>query len=63
MWSHGTTKWVDWGHDPNRAMIEHFVAAVRGEHPLTVTGADGLAATEVALAAYRSASAGQPVEV
>jgi predicted dehydrogenase len=63
MWSHGTTTWVDWGHDPNRSMIEHFVGAVRGEHPLAVTGVDGLRATEVALAAYRSASAGQPVEV
>ena len=63
MWSKGTTEWLDWGHDPNRSMIEHFVGAVRGEHPLTVTGIDGLRATEVALAAYRSAATGQPVEV
>jgi predicted dehydrogenase len=63
MWSKGATKWVDWGHDPNRSMIEHFVGAVCGEHPLAVTGIDGLRATEVALAAYRSAAAGQPVEV
>ena len=61
--SHGTSRWVDWGHDPNRSMIEHFVGAVRGDHPLTITGVDGLRATEVALAAYRSESAGQPVEV
>jgi predicted dehydrogenase len=63
MWSRGTTTWVDWGHDPNRSMIEHFVAAVRGDHSLAVTGVDGLRATEVALATYRSADAGQPVEV
>jgi predicted dehydrogenase len=63
MWSKGTTEWLDWGHDPNRSMIEHFVGAVRGAYPLTVTGIDGLRATEVALAAYRSAAAGQPVEV
>lgn len=63
MWSRGTTRWVDWGHDPNRSMIEHFVGAVRGEHPLAITGIDGLRATEVALGAYRSAAAGQPVEV
>jgi predicted dehydrogenase len=61
--SKGTTEWLDWGHDPNRSMIEHFVGAVRGAYPLTVTGNDGLRATEVALAAYRSAAAGQPVEV
>ena len=63
MWSKGTTEWLDWGHDPNRSMIEHFVGAVRGEYPLTVTGIDGLRATEVALATYRSAATGQPVEV
>jgi len=63
MWSQGTTRWVDWGHDPNRSMIEHFVGAVRGDHSLAVTGVDGLRATEVALGTYRSAIAGQPVEV
>ena len=63
MWSQGTTKRVDWGHDPNRDMIEHFVGAVRGDHSLDITGVDGLRATEVALAAYRSAATGQPVEV
>jgi len=63
MWSQGATKWVDWGHDPNRSMIEHFIGAVRGDHTLAVTGVDGLRATEVALGTYRSAIAGQPVEV
>lgn len=55
--------WIDWGFDANQAMIDHFVSAVRGESGLRVTGYDGLRATEVALAAYRSVSAGQPVEV
>lgn len=63
VWSDGETAWVDWGDDANQAMIEHFVRAVRGEHALAVTGGDGLRATAVALAAYRSAAAGQPVEV
>jgi len=63
MWSRGTATWVDWGFDPNRAMIEHFVGAVRGEHPLSATGTDGLRATEAALAAYRSAEIGQPVRL
>jgi len=61
MWSRGTTSWVDWGSDPNLAMIEHFIGAVRGEYPLAVTGVDGLHATEAALAAYRSVETGQPV--
>jgi predicted dehydrogenase len=61
VWSRGTATWVDWGSDPNRAMIGHFVGAVRGKHPLSITGMDGLRATEVALAAYRSADIGQPV--
>jgi predicted dehydrogenase len=63
LWSHGTTSWVDWGSDTNQLMIDHFAGAVRGEHEVFVTGADGLRATEIALAAYRSAAAGQPVDV
>jgi predicted dehydrogenase len=63
VWSNGKTSWVDWGSDTNQLMIDHFVGAVRGDHPLAVTGYDGLRATEVALAAYRSAERGQPVVV
>ena len=63
LWSKGETSWVDWGSDTNQLMIDHFVGAVRGEHDVFVTGRDGLRATEIALAAYRSAAAGQPVAV
>lgn len=63
LWSRGSTSWIDWGTDTNQLMIDHFAGAVRGDHPLAVTGFDGLRATEVALAAYRSAAAGQPVVV
>jgi predicted dehydrogenase len=63
MWSRGTSTWVDWGADPNVAMIDHFIGAVQGEHRLLVTGMDGLRATEAALAAYRSAEIGQPVRL
>jgi predicted dehydrogenase len=63
MWSQGTATWVDWGADPNLAMIDHFIGAVQGEHRLLVTGVDGLRATEAALAAYRSAEIGQPVRL
>lgn len=61
LWSHGGTTWVDWGSDVNQLMIDHFAGVVRGEHRVFVTGEDGLRATEIALAAYRSAAAGQPV--
>jgi predicted dehydrogenase len=61
MWSQGTESWVDWGADANQAMIDHFISAIRNEVPLAVTGEDGLRATEVALAAYRSVDSGQPV--
>jgi len=63
MWSRGTATWLDWGSDPNRAMIGHFIGAIEGEHPLLVTGMDGFRATEAALAAYRSAEIGQPVRL
>ncbi|MEN8113174.1 MAG: Gfo/Idh/MocA family oxidoreductase [Actinomycetota bacterium] len=63
VWSKGDNTWIDWGADANQAMIDHFIGAVNGDHALAVTGIDGLRATEVALAAYRSAAAGQPVEV
>jgi predicted dehydrogenase len=63
VWTGASAKWVDWGYDPNRSMIEHFVGAVRGDHALIVTGIDGLRATEVALAAYRAVESGQPAEV
>ena len=63
VWSKGTTSWIDWGSDTNQLMIDHFAGAVRGDHPLAVSGQDGLRATEVALAAYRSAERGQPVGV
>lgn len=63
VWSRGDAMWTDWGSDANQTMIDHFIGAVNGEYPLEITGADGLRATEVALAAYRSVTAGQPVEV
>lgn len=40
-----------------------FVAAVRGERPLAVTAADGLASLEVALAIYHSAETGSTISL
>ncbi|RME70522.1 MAG: gfo/Idh/MocA family oxidoreductase [Chloroflexi bacterium] len=55
--------WTFWGSDPNQAMVEEFVSAVRDRRPPRVTGEDGYKALEIALAAYRSAETGQPVRL
>ena len=48
---------------PVRAEIRAFVdAAINGESP-PVVGADGRAATEIALAAYKSIETGDPVSL
>lgn len=59
----GPLAWPMWGSDANQAMIDEFVDAVRTGRTPAVTGEDGLAATLVALAAYRSAHSGQPVSL
>lgn len=56
-------RWPEWGSDANRAMIEDFTAMIRDRRAPTVSGHDGLVATEVALACYRSDATGQPVTV
>jgi predicted dehydrogenase len=55
--------WGFWGSDVNQLMIEEFVAAVREKRAPKVTGYDGYKALEIALAAYQSAKAGQPVRL
>lgn len=59
----GPLGWPAWGSDANRAMTDDFLAAIRDGAPPAADGADGLAATRVALAAARSAAAGQPVSL
>jgi hypothetical protein len=44
-------------------MVECFVCAVNGAHPIAVTDFDGLKTIELASVAYRCAEAGQPVVV
>lgn len=64
---YGTTEtppvWRPWGTDTDRAMIDDFITAVRRERVPMSSGEDGLAALKVALAAYRSAHASQPVRI
>ncbi|MBB5789561.1 Gfo/Idh/MocA family protein [Jiangella mangrovi] len=57
----GRLGWPLWGSDANQGMIDEFLDAARHRRRPSVTGEDGLAATRVALAAYRSAESGQPV--
>jgi predicted dehydrogenase len=55
------TAWAFWGSDMNQVMVNEFVAAIRESRQAAVTGYDGYKALEIALAAYASAEAGQPV--
>lgn len=54
-------RWPEWGSDANQAMLDEFVATIRDGRTPAVTGRDGLVATEVALACYRSEVSGGPV--
>lgn len=57
------SRWVHWGSSCDALMIADFVGAIeRGEQP-AITGQDGLRATEVVLAAYRSAEATEAVKL
>jgi predicted dehydrogenase len=53
--------YLPWGEDPDLALLDGFVAAVRAGTDPPVTGEDGVRALEVALAAYESARRGRPV--
>jgi predicted dehydrogenase len=59
----GKAAWNYWGADADLGLITDFVDAVEQHRPFQVTGADGLRALEVALAAYRSAAEGRPVRI
>ncbi len=60
----GQVAWPYWGSGTDDGLVADFVRLVLGEEaPDLATGEDGLRALEVALAAYRSAEAGQPVAV
>lgn len=59
----GSSAWLPWGSDADRAMIAEFLAAVAEQRTPRVTGFDGFKAMEIALAAYRSTELGQPVRL
>lgn len=56
-------QWAFWGSDADLGMIAEFITAIQEKRPPLITGVDGLRATEIALAAYRSAQSGQPEKV
>jgi predicted dehydrogenase len=53
--------WIGWGADPNQAMMQEFVDAIREGRPPSVSWNDGMEALRVALACYESAASGRPV--
>jgi len=55
--------WIGFGSDPNRVMLEEFVASIRERREPSVTWNDGYQALRVALAAYESARDQQPVKL
>ena len=55
--------WIDFGPDPNQAMLEEFVGSIRQNREPSVTWNDGYQAVRVALAAYESAANRMPVRI
>lgn len=59
----GKQKWLHWGTDMDAALIADFVDMIQTNRAPSITGEDGLRALEVALAAYASAAAIQPIVI
>ena len=59
----GKAQWMEWGSNIDLGLMRDFVVMIRTGREPSITGQDGLKALEVALAAYRSAEVGQPVDV
>jgi predicted dehydrogenase len=55
--------WQAVEHSGDPEMVAAFIAAVRDDTPVAVTGEDGMRALQVALAAYESARTHEPVAV
>jgi predicted dehydrogenase len=56
-------RYAGWGSDADQAMIDEFAASIREARSPFVTGHDGLKATEIVEAAYRSVAEGRPVRL
>lgn len=56
-------RYAYWGSDSDAGMVGEFIAAIREDRPPSITGEDGLRATEIVTAAYQSAQGGQPIKL
>jgi len=56
-------EWSYWGDNMDDGLIDGFVEALRDGGAVPVTGMDGYRSARVALAAYRSAQSGRPVQL
>jgi UDP-N-acetylglucosamine 3-dehydrogenase len=52
-----------WGDDIGTMMVDAFAQAIAEDKPVPINGNDGLKATEIALAAYKSAKTGEAVNL
>jgi predicted dehydrogenase len=59
----GKMRWVGWGSNMDFGLISDFVEMIRSGRPPFISGEDGKAALEVALAAYQSAASQCPVSL
>lgn len=59
----GKSRHVAWGSDMDLGLIADFVDCIRTRRTPNITGEDGLAALQVALAAYASAQSGAPIHL
>ena len=48
--------WLGFGTDPNRGMVADFLSSIREKRMPTPNGTDGLNASAIAVAAYKSAA-------
>jgi predicted dehydrogenase len=55
--------WNYWGSDINQGLIDEFAASIRQQRQPSITGYDGLKATEAVVAAYLSAETHKPVKL
>lgn len=59
----GKQHWVHWGTNMDHGLIADFVDMIQTGRAPNITGEDGLRALEVALAAYASSAAHQPIVI
>jgi len=61
--STGRHRWAGYGSNPDLGLIRDFIEIIRTNAEPSIRGEDGLRALEVALAAYRSAQEGRPIQL